>query len=39
VDGAVPEHIEKPIEAVSSNFGLELRVIVFWQDPKFLCGC
>jgi len=34
VDEGVPEHIEKPIEALFSTFGLELKVIVFWQEPQ-----
>jgi hypothetical protein len=34
VDSEVPEQIEKPIEALFSNFGLELKVVIFWQEPQ-----
>jgi len=34
VDEGVPEHIEKAIEELFAKFGLDLKVIVFWQEPQ-----
>jgi hypothetical protein len=34
VDEGVPEHIEKAIEELFVKFGLDLQVILFWQEPQ-----
>lgn len=34
VDEGVAEHIEKSIEELFAKFGLDLKVIVFWQEPQ-----
>jgi hypothetical protein len=34
VDEGVPAHIEKAIEELFAKFGLDLKVIVFWQEPQ-----
>jgi len=34
VDEEVPEHIEKPIEELFAKFGLDLKILVLWQEPQ-----
>jgi hypothetical protein len=34
VDSDVPDMIGKEIETLLSNFGIQLKIVIFWQDPE-----
>ena len=34
VDEGVPEQIEKAVEELFAKFGLDLKILIFWQEPE-----